>query len=143
METGVKSNLLGRMHSCSSSPCSWWSLPGARLQVAQFFTFFWRLVWAEQTDAYKEQKDGLLSVFSLFHLLLSLLDALVIVPAPAASIVVQEVEQYKVQSEQQPNSDVEPDENVCQGKKQQRLHARHRYVSSGTQREPSHYRCVP
>lgn len=57
-----------------------------------------------------------MSSCSLSHFFTSPLNVLVIVSAPAASIVIKEVEQYKVKNEQQANSNIKSDKNICKGK---------------------------
>lgn len=61
-------------------------------------------------------KDCLRSVCSLFLCFTSPLNVLVIVSAPAASVVVKEVEQHEVKNEQQANSNVKSNKNICESK---------------------------
>lgn len=57
-----------------------------------------------------------MSSYSLFQFFTSALNVLVIVSAPAASIMIKEVKQYKVKNEQQANSNVKSDKNICEGR---------------------------
>lgn len=61
-------------------------------------------------------KDCLMSSCFLFHFFTSLLNVLVIVSASAASIMIKEVEQDKVNNEQQTNSNIKSNKNICEGK---------------------------
>lgn len=62
-------------------------------------------------------KYSLMSSFSHFYLFTSALNVLVVVSAPAASIMVKEVEQYKVKNRQQANSNIKSDKNICEEQK--------------------------
>lgn len=62
-------------------------------------------------------KYFLMSSYSLFHLCTSALNVLVIVSEPADSIMIKEVEQYKVKNGQQANSNIKSNKNICEEKK--------------------------
>lgn len=62
-------------------------------------------------------KYFLMSSYSLFHLCTSALNVLVIVSEPAASIMIKEVEQYKVKNGQQANSNIKSNKNICEEQK--------------------------
>lgn len=62
-------------------------------------------------------KYSLMSSCSRFHFFTSTLNVLVAVSAPAASIMIKEVEQYKVKNGQQANSNIKSDENTCEEQK--------------------------
>lgn len=69
-------------------------------------------------------KDCLL----LFRFFTSPLNVLVIVSAPTASIMIKEVEQYKVENEQNANSNIKSNKNICEGQtiKENGVNERHK-----------------
>jgi len=71
-----------------------------------------------------------MSSCSLFHFFTSPLNVLVIVSAPTASIMIKEVEQYKVKNEQQTNSNVKSNKNICEEKtiKEKGVNERHKCI---------------
>lgn len=81
-------------------------------------------------------KNCLMSSCSLFNFFASLLNVLVIVSAPAASIMKKEVKQYKVKNEQQANSNVKSDKNICERKriKEKGVNERHTGIQFWIQR---------
>lgn len=62
-------------------------------------------------------KYFLMFSYSLFHFCTSTLNVLVVVSVPAASIMIKEVEQYKVKNGQQANSNIKSNKNICEEQK--------------------------
>lgn len=75
-------------------------------------------------------KYSLVSRCSFFHFFTSTLNVLVVVSAPAESIMIKEVEQYKVKSGQQANSNIKSDKNICKEQKvnEKGVNERHTYI---------------
>lgn len=76
-------------------------------------------------------KGCMMSSCALFHFFSFHLNVLVVVSAPAASIMIKEVEQYKVKNEQQANSNIKSNKNICEGKeiKKKGVNGRHNCIA--------------